>query len=195
MSLTNARFNTMLRVSVSPLFIQWAANCPIEGRVNMLKKLKEFGSDQRGNVVIMTAVLVVPLLVVIGAAVDTGRLQQSKRNLHSALEAAVLGACNRNAVEQNLQAKLAHAIFNANVQKSGITKELDGGFFAEEIDEDNIRVVYTVAAKVDSFLPKLADDKEHLLFFKVEAMCHPKSGRPATLIKPGAKGRFEETTS
>jgi Flp pilus assembly protein TadG len=58
----------------------------VPGRV----KRKGMLSDERGNVLILTAAMLIPLIALVGGAIDIGRYQMVKARLQSACDAGVL---------------------------------------------------------------------------------------------------------
>ncbi len=82
-----------------------------------LAHLSSFAGDRRGNFAVMGAVALVPMLMVAGMAVDTGRAFSEKTRLEDALDAAVLAAgraySTGRVAESDLEAYLTR-IFHAN---------------------------------------------------------------------------------
>lgn len=58
----------------------------------MRPKLRAFGDDRRGNVVMMFAFAVVPIVGLVGAAVDYSRASDAKQTLNAAIDSAALMA-------------------------------------------------------------------------------------------------------
>ncbi len=155
----------------------------------MLRKLKEFASNESGNVVIMTALLSIPLLVVVGAAIDTGRLQKSKRDVQVAADSAVLSSCNQNAILQGAQAQRAHAMFLANLQRTDAVKKIDGDFFAEHLDDDRMLVSFKVIVDIKGMFAGIESLQDRTLVFESMAMCYTLSGRPPVLVDREGLGK------
>ncbi len=92
----------------------------------MLNLLRAFNRDRRGNVAMMTALLMLPLIGAAGGAIDIGRLQMTRTRLQDAADAASVGAVAKNSAAMTAAALMsgdgavtvgttqATQIFNAN---------------------------------------------------------------------------------
>lgn len=81
----------------------------------MLPRL--FWRDRSGNIAVVTALAMVPLITVIGAAIDYDRVSKAQSNLQQALDAATLAS----AATGKFDAGLAVATFNANHRQTDAT--------------------------------------------------------------------------
>ncbi|MGX5737028.1 VWA domain-containing protein [Bosea thiooxidans] len=59
---------------------------------SLIEKIKQFGQDRRGNVLVMTGLAIVPLMGVVGVSVDYSRATNVRQALTSAIDAASLMA-------------------------------------------------------------------------------------------------------
>jgi len=59
---------------------------------SLIEKVKQFGQDRRGNVLVMTGLAIVPLMGVVGVSVDYSRASNVRQALTSAIDAASLMA-------------------------------------------------------------------------------------------------------
>ncbi|WP_158598511.1 VWA domain-containing protein [Notoacmeibacter ruber] len=77
--------------------------------------------DRRGNFAMMTAVLAVPVLFSVAAAIDMTRLMSVKETVRHAADAAALAAASSNLTTETERQQLADKIFHANIdlQKVG----------------------------------------------------------------------------
>ena len=80
----------------------------------ILRKLARFRRDVHGIVLILTALLILPFIVLLGVAVDVGHLLVVKNQLIAAIDAAALGAAkNPNLTDAQAQAQV-QSFINAN---------------------------------------------------------------------------------
>lgn len=59
---------------------------------SLIEKMRQFGQDRRGNVLVMTGLAIVPLMGVVGVSVDYSRASNVRQALTSAIDAASLMA-------------------------------------------------------------------------------------------------------
>lgn len=85
----------------------------------MLAFLKNFRSDERGNVGIVFALLLVPFIIVAGIALDYGRAVVAKHELQMALDTAVLAAGSLKSATEKERKELGRAFFEANFDAAG----------------------------------------------------------------------------
>lgn len=78
--------------------------------------IKDFLNDKRGNIMITTALLSVPIAIAAGAAIDYSRLASERSNYQEAADAAVLAASSNFGAKNNELRKLADDVFLANLQ-------------------------------------------------------------------------------
>jgi Flp pilus assembly protein TadG len=100
----------------------------------ILRMIGRFGGDLRGNVAVIFALAIIPVLTMVGAAVDYSRATQLKSKIQSAADAASVGSIARNSTafiaagsmtsDGTIAGGAADAtnIFNGNVQGlTGVT--------------------------------------------------------------------------
>ena len=87
----------------------------------LLRHLRGFACDPRGNVAIIFGVAAIPLLICIGAAIDYGRALIVQERMASAMDAAGLAIGSWTGLSQvELKAK-AQLFFNANYKSTMAT--------------------------------------------------------------------------
>jgi Flp pilus assembly protein TadG len=88
-------------------------------RISMWKR---FAADARGGLGFIFAIVLVPVLGLIGAAIDYSRSSQAQTSLQAAVDAAALAA-GKVALEQNRKdvEKNARDVFNAAFRHDGVT--------------------------------------------------------------------------
>lgn len=112
---------------------------------------EKFFTSQRGNVAIIFAIALIPILMAAGSAVDITRALQVKARLDSALDAAGLAAGKKIDASDATITATAQAYFNANypADELGVPGELH-----VDITDDTIRL--SVRASVDTTIMKFA---------------------------------------
>ena len=112
----------------------------------ILRKFGDFKSDTSGIVLVLVALLIVPFMILLGMAVDVGRLLVVKNRLISAVDAAALGlAKNPSLTDATAETNLVNGFVNADFPlQSGIT------FSQPTIvrSNNNMNVDVTVAATI-----------------------------------------------
>lgn len=115
-----------------------------KGREN----LKSFASDKRGNIAIIFAFVLTPLIGMIGLSIDGLRAYNAAETAHNALDAAALAAAKAMA-EQDLDpdevAEVAKKFFAANVQ--GSRKVSDSVYEALDVQADPATGNVTLSVK------------------------------------------------
>jgi Flp pilus assembly protein TadG len=84
----------------------------------MIRKLKEFASDRRGNVSMLFGLALVPMLGASGAAVDYSRLSGSKALVTAAADAGALAGAAKIGTGSEREA-VARSVFTSNLQRAG----------------------------------------------------------------------------
>lgn len=110
-----------------------------------------FLDDNRGTVIVMFALSLVPLLVAAGVAVDYSRALAIKSDLQAAADAAALGAKRSDADETQAAKAKAEAIFNSNKQANAHKASLRSVKF--NFSDDGVEV--EAIADVPATLSKL----------------------------------------
>lgn len=110
--------------------------------------------DKRGNVVAITAAAIIPMIGVIGGAIDTSRLYLTKSRLQAACDSAVLAG--RKAMTTNIYTATARArangMFNFNFQDADY--QTTGTSFITAADQDG-RLNGTASTNVPMTLMKM----------------------------------------
>ncbi len=114
----------------------------------IFRKFGDFKSDTNGIVLILTALMIVPFIILLGMAVDMGRLLVVKNRLISAVDAAALDlAKNSSLTNATAETNLVNAFVNATFpMQNGVT-------FAQPIitrTNNNMTVDVTVAATINT---------------------------------------------
>jgi Flp pilus assembly protein TadG len=112
--------------------------------------LKWLWVDDIGNVSLIFALAIVPLIGLIGLTVDYGRASATRMRLQAALDAAVLAGTQSS----SSPVEIAQAVFTANFVKADIT--LSGPTFTSESDGS---LTGTVTAEVPTIFIKLIATK------------------------------------
>ena len=86
------------------------------------RRARSLWADRRGAIAPMAAVMLIPLMIGVGAAVDISRLVSSKTALQDAVDSAALAVARMpaGATSAEMQAK-AQAWINANTSEAGLT--------------------------------------------------------------------------
>ena len=82
---------------------------------------KSFLKNTSGNVALTTALLIIPLLAAVGAAIDYTRLKNVRTDYQAAADAAVLSASTASGLTNNELTKLADDVFLTNIQSANQT--------------------------------------------------------------------------
>jgi len=79
---------------------------------------KKFGRDEKGNVIIMTALVATPLLLAVGAAVDTAEVYRAKTTYQNAVDAAALTVAKqiRLTGDRTIAEAAGKRVFDANLE-------------------------------------------------------------------------------
>lgn len=111
--------------------------------------LGRFLNDRRGNVAVMFGLLAVPLIALVGAAIDYSEAHRAKARVQAALDAASLSVNRSMDTMTDAELRdLARDVFNAN---------MGGEYFDAEISDENIvisdedrTVTITAEATIDT---------------------------------------------
>ena len=91
--------------------------------------LNKFSRDNRGNLAIITAVTLMPIIAAVGAGIDYSRLSSQMSNFQQAADAAVLAAAKqRSSMTESELLNYARKIFDANLSNTNgivVTFKLD----------------------------------------------------------------------
>ncbi|MDY8108962.1 VWA domain-containing protein [Fulvimarina sp. 2208YS6-2-32] len=98
-----------------------------------VSKSMTFRSDTHGNFATITALCLVPLILVAGGAVEFAALHHKKQEMQNAADVAALAAASRVKATLAEREALAHGVFRQNVSQtgeafSGMLSENDGVF-------------------------------------------------------------------
>ena len=81
--------------------------------------LNKFSRDNRGNLTIITAVTLMPIVAAVGAGIDYSRLSSQISNFQQAADAAVLAAAKkRTSMTDSELASYARKVFDANLSNN-----------------------------------------------------------------------------
>ncbi|MGI9382040.1 MAG: pilus assembly protein TadG-related protein [Methyloligellaceae bacterium] len=117
----------------------------------LVRLIRGFGSDRRGNVIIIFGFSVIPIALTIGLAIDYSRALNVKQRLGSALDAAALAvAASTGLTDDQLQEK-AQAYFDANYPESelGTAGEIS-------VSSNEHKVTMSVTGQVETTFMQIA---------------------------------------
>ena len=117
--------------------------------------INDFIRNTRGNVMIMTALLSIPIAVAAGAAIDYSRIANERSNYQEAADSAVLAASKQFGKPKKELKKLADDVFLTNLQSADKSKAGKLIFL-----QDGLR--YEASSKIPLFLMSvggMADSK------------------------------------
>lgn len=121
--------------------------------------IKHFARDQRGNVALLFGLLVIPVLVLMGLAVDGLRALNAATTAHNALDASALAAARamtEGGLDDSEVAGVAEQYFRANVEGSGKVSYSDYGPLEIQMDRESGAVTVSVDTQVETTLGQLA---------------------------------------
>ncbi len=126
-------------------------NCPSKLIDQLGNKLTDFKKDTRGNLAIIAAVSLMPMLIVVGAAIDYSRVYLANSTITTALDSAILsaakglssGALGNDQLEAHINAMVA-----ANLSGAGMS-----GLNYSVINIDNNTTNGTLSAGIQVDLP------------------------------------------
>jgi hypothetical protein len=75
-------------------------------------------TDERGAIGVLFALMIAPLVLLAGLAVDFARVQSARRQLQSAVDIAVLAAAGMTAAKDDERIALATSLFSENTRKT-----------------------------------------------------------------------------
>jgi Flp pilus assembly protein TadG len=75
---------------------------------------KRFAKDRRGSIVVIFALVLIPVLAAVGAAIDFSRAGNAKNRLQTSLDAALLAAARDATLDDNQKIAFAQSMFTAN---------------------------------------------------------------------------------
>jgi Flp pilus assembly protein TadG len=88
--------------------------------MSLYQRLRQFSSNDSGNIALIFALIIGPILVGSGAAIDYSRASNARTAVFAATDAAALaGATTRGTAAQRSDA--ARQVFESNIQTAGIT--------------------------------------------------------------------------
>jgi Flp pilus assembly protein TadG len=109
--------------------------------------LKSFRRDERGAVVILFGLAVVPIMGLVGVGLDYARALGEKSGLQDAVDAAALAAVKTKTLQTSERTAIAKAMFDAN-KPAGLT-------VIPTVDATSGRVVVTASVRVPTTLMKV----------------------------------------
>jgi Flp pilus assembly protein TadG len=118
----------------------------------MARTWRRLAKDTKGNVVVLFAFSIIPILLGIGVAVDFGRALLVHERMHNALDAAALAIGSWSGLSQDQLAAKAQQFFDANYSAAdlGTVGKLDVNFSGDDIK-------ITVSGTVPTTFMKLAN--------------------------------------
>lgn len=120
-----------------------------------LAYLKHILADKRGNVALMTALMLVPVLAVSGAAVDIARVTAARAQLNAALESAVLASASlNNTVDPET---VITEFIRKNVAVSGFSENVNIDILENTSALNSRLMTVQATADVPTFFLKLMD--------------------------------------
>ncbi len=131
----------------------------------MLKLLKRFQSDERGNIAIIFGFAIIPFMIAAGVSVDYGRAVVTKHKLQHAIDTAVLAAGSMTNATDADRKVLGEVFFEANFPPSEYGLNVGTNFITIN---DNI-VSAGETTSVDTTLMRLADIHNPLLNMGIQA--------------------------
>jgi Mg-chelatase subunit ChlD len=107
-------------------------------------RTRRFAGDEKGNVLVMFAATLAPLIMLIGTGVDYGRISKADAQLKATADAAVLAATQQYALDNRVDYREIVENYVADNLKEG-TKPL----FLEEVHVDGVEITEENEMKVD----------------------------------------------
>ncbi len=86
-------------------------------RNRISKALRRFSANQNGNVGVMLALSIVPMMLAVGAAIDFGRFSTAQTHLQASLDAGALGGASAQEATDAEREKYAADLFIADMAK------------------------------------------------------------------------------
>jgi Flp pilus assembly protein TadG len=120
-----------------------------------LRGLKSFGCDIKGQITLSVALLVLPLVIATGSAIDYGLLVRAKSSLQLALDSATLAAA---AKQGELSSDVARSYFELNGNLRGVTISKVG--FEKQ---DDGTVAGSMTASVPAIFMKILRRKDYTI--------------------------------
>lgn len=118
--------------------------------MGVLRTLGAFGGNQRGNVAMMTALVAVPLLGLLGGAVDIVRMNQMRSEIQGVVDAGVLAISEIN---------------NKNDPKKTVEQFIEAGLRQTNLDPDAITITVKVSEVLNGKSVDVTADYEMKTFF------------------------------
>jgi len=116
--------------------------------------LRNFWKNNRGNVGIILALSLAPLLIIVGAAIDMVRANSAEAVLRSAADAAALaGATSGNATDQAALQKIVHDYLIANNAMQTLNYVTD---ISQSFDTTSATFKVSITGKIDTSFMALA---------------------------------------
>ena len=122
-------------------------------------ELEHFARDKRGNVAILFGLLIIPVLVCMGLAIDGLRALNAATTAHNALDASALAAARamtKGGLSDSEIADVAQQYFRANVEGSGKVSYSAYGPLDVHTDRNTGAVTVSVDTSVETTLGQLA---------------------------------------
>jgi len=130
----------------------------------MFKCLKNYKKKTDGNVALTFSLMVVPVLIVIGAAVDFSRLSSVQKKVQDAADAAALNAALAYSSDQDIELNaVGNTAFDENVYSTDKLTIVN----QEAALTDNNSVEYTIDGKLDPLFVQIFGHPK--LDFKIES--------------------------
>ncbi|MBL8574373.1 MAG: pilus assembly protein [Hyphomicrobiaceae bacterium] len=110
----------------------------------MFKSVQKMRKDQRGNVAVVFALATLPVLGLMGSAMDYSRATRVRNHLQHAADAAALAGANATDKADAERRTIASNVFNANIKKLG---DLYDTTFSSTPKPDGMSVVASAKVK------------------------------------------------
>jgi Flp pilus assembly protein TadG len=110
----------------------------------MIRKVREFGTDDRGNIAMLFGLTLIPMLGAAGAAIDYSRASAARSTISAAADAGALAAAAKPGTPAEREAA-ARSVFTSNIERSGFLHPVTVRY--TNLVEDNVNKGFRVEAE------------------------------------------------
>lgn len=152
-----------------------------------------FARDQTGNITVLSAIMVVPMLLLVAGVIDTSRHNRMKNTMQTSADAAVIAAFYGPSRSWRKRQKTAHLQFKLNMQKGRLSHGVQTKM-TRQTQKNRIVFTYKAKTRLDSMFGSLSPFSGDTLTVQSRAAWEIGSRKHPHLIGNGDSGATQDTT-
>lgn len=148
----------------------------------MRSMISRFLRNEDGNIAIMSAAAMVPLMMLVIGAVNVGHQSDVRQKMQRAADAAVMSALQVDRMRWNERQKRANRFFRVNMNGVAGVHKLRGSL-RRKISKDRLLFSYSARAEIDTLFGSSGSENGKQVFVTATAEISRKTGGRPRLVK------------